>query len=305
MPTPDTFGGLQASRARGRTSASPSAIRWRRNGGMIERWDGTSWSIQPSPPDVSELLDVSCSGLLACTAVGYASTGNTGPNTPRLPSAGTAPAGTCSPPRTPLGRTAASCRRLVSAETHVHGRRPVERGRLARLSSSAGSGASIRGGYSPRRSPKASRALRSAACPVRTDRCVRRRTRSQHLFVGTPRLTLAERRVGSRWSVMPTPNRRRRRRPFEPRTLGVSCPGLRACHAVGTLVSTGPSPRSPSASTERVGSSSRPEKGGHAAARRRLLSKPVLLHGRRLTRGDFGGPDRRDAGREVDALIGP
>jgi hypothetical protein len=49
--------------------------------------------------------------------------------------------------------------------------------------------------------------------------------------------TLAERRVGSSWSVMPTPN------PTQPpgsglsaQLFGVSCPGRRACHAVGTGV---------------------------------------------------------------------
>jgi len=45
-------------------------------GTIHELWDGTSWSIQPNPPDVHGLLeDVSCSGLLACTAVGNASIG--------------------------------------------------------------------------------------------------------------------------------------------------------------------------------------------------------------------------------------
>jgi hypothetical protein len=39
-------------------------------GGLHELWNGTSWSIQPHPAKgVPE--DVSCSGLLACTAVGY------------------------------------------------------------------------------------------------------------------------------------------------------------------------------------------------------------------------------------------
>jgi hypothetical protein len=42
-------------------------------GPLIELWNGTSWSIQASPPGVNgELEDVSCSGLLACTAVGFA-----------------------------------------------------------------------------------------------------------------------------------------------------------------------------------------------------------------------------------------
>jgi hypothetical protein len=77
MPTPTTSGSLY-----GISCPQPSvcfAV-----GTVLELWDGTSWSIQPNPPDVHGLLeDVSCSGLLACTAVGYASSG-TGVNTRTL-----------------------------------------------------------------------------------------------------------------------------------------------------------------------------------------------------------------------------
>jgi hypothetical protein len=38
-------------------------------GNLHELWDGTNWSIQPDPAQ-GTLDDVSCSGLLACTAVG-------------------------------------------------------------------------------------------------------------------------------------------------------------------------------------------------------------------------------------------
>jgi hypothetical protein len=42
-------------------------------GPLIELWNGTSWSIQATPPPATGgLVDVSCSGLLACTAVGSA-----------------------------------------------------------------------------------------------------------------------------------------------------------------------------------------------------------------------------------------
>jgi hypothetical protein len=38
---------------------------------LVELWNGTSWSIQPSPNVTNAVLQaVSCSGLLACTAVG-------------------------------------------------------------------------------------------------------------------------------------------------------------------------------------------------------------------------------------------
>src|SRR6185437_12661913 len=42
---------------------------------LAERWNGTSWSIQPTPDqpggDGSSLLGVSCTSAGACTAVGY------------------------------------------------------------------------------------------------------------------------------------------------------------------------------------------------------------------------------------------
>lgn len=65
MPTPDTFGGLT-----GISCPRPNvcfAV-----GGPNEFWDGTSWSIQSDPAQGST-EDVSCSGLLACTAVGLRS----------------------------------------------------------------------------------------------------------------------------------------------------------------------------------------------------------------------------------------
>jgi hypothetical protein len=68
MPTPTTSGSLF-----GISCPQPSVCF--AAGTVHELWDGTSWSIQPNPPDVQGLLeDVSCSGLLACTAVGYVST---------------------------------------------------------------------------------------------------------------------------------------------------------------------------------------------------------------------------------------
>ena len=88
MPTPNQYGSLHGIScpwpnfcfAVGSTSGTLP--------GKIERWDGTSWSIEPSPTDpTGSLEDVSCSGVLACTAVGSVgtgSTGSTGPNTRTL-----------------------------------------------------------------------------------------------------------------------------------------------------------------------------------------------------------------------------
>ena len=75
-----------------------------------------------------------------------------------------------------------------------------------------------------------------AGCPVRTDGCASPSETpfAPIPFVGTPRLTLAERRVGSSWSVMPTPNQTPPPQAQSNSELdGVSCPGRRACHAVG------------------------------------------------------------------------
>jgi hypothetical protein len=77
MPTPNPYGSLHGISCPQANFCFAVGSTLGEVPGMIERWDGTSWSIQPSPPDVQGLLeDVSCSGLLACTAVGYARTGS-------------------------------------------------------------------------------------------------------------------------------------------------------------------------------------------------------------------------------------
>jgi hypothetical protein len=77
MPTPNQFGslhGISCPRSNfcfavGSTSGTLP--------GRIERWNGTSWSIESGTPDTptGSLEDVSCSGVLACTAVGSLGTG--------------------------------------------------------------------------------------------------------------------------------------------------------------------------------------------------------------------------------------
>ena len=215
------------STARRRIRASPS-VRWISEqvnpldaAPVIERWDGTSWQIMPTPeyvrvaarhlvPAAERLLrrrlgpgaanralerdelvdsaepagrerqleDVSCSGLLACTAVGreqwdgsrtlvtlaerWDGTGWHVQSTPN-------PAGSdisqlygvsC-----PLKRTCTAVGQSIAAGGHVS----------LRPSSSAGSGVSTPGGCRPRRSPRAPRAFRSVTCPVRTAPGVRGR----------------------------------------------------------------------------------------------------------------------------------
>ena len=116
MPTPDTFGGLT-----GISCPRPNvcfAV-----GGPNELWDGTSWSIQARIRRKAALEDVSCSGLLACTAVGLRSeNGSLFTYAERWD--GTL-AGAVHPEPRWFGQQQ-SARRLVSAETHLHGRRPVD-----------------------------------------------------------------------------------------------------------------------------------------------------------------------------------
>jgi hypothetical protein len=94
--------------------------------GKIERWDGTSWSIQPSPTEpTASLDDVSCSGVLACTAVGTVGTTpppGPSPNTrtlaERWDATGWHVQATPSPPvadRSELGRVSCPVRRTCTA----------------------------------------------------------------------------------------------------------------------------------------------------------------------------------------------
>ena len=232
IPSPNTFGGLNGISCP-RANFCFAVGFGGANGGMIERWDGTSWSIQPSPPDVSELLDVSCSGLLACTAVGYASTGNTGPNTRTLaerwdgagwhvqstPNPTGSDSSQLSSVSCPLKRTCTA----VGQSTAGGVSSPLVERWFGRVNSWGIQSA-------PKPEGAESAALSGVSCP---DGPV-------CFAVGSSSIpgTLAERRAGSTWSVMPTPNLPPSQ--FSPELSGVSCPGLRACHAVGTWFPEGP-----------------------------------------------------------------
>ena len=194
----------------------------------IELWDGTSWSIQPSPP--AERL-ARRRFLLRAPGLHGGWLREHWPRVrtlARLPNAGTARLARAVHPGPPgsdnshLSSVSCPLKRTCTAVGQSTAG-PCD----ARPSSSAGSGVSIRG-PSPRRSPKAPRALRSAASPVRTDRVC--------FAVGVFRPPPGDP------GRAPQPARRGRscppriRRPprFFPSSHGVSCPGLRACHAVGT-----------------------------------------------------------------------
>jgi hypothetical protein len=225
MPTPDTYGGLQGiSCPRANFCFAVGSL------GLIELWDGTSWSIiQPSPALGQQLEDVSCSGLLACTAVGSVGTGTVGPtggntstHAERWDGTGWHVQSTPNPPGSDSSQlSSVSC--------------PLKRTCTAVGQSSAGGVSSplVERWFgrvnswgiqvAPKPEGAESAALSGVSCP---DGPV-------CFAVGSSSVpaTLAERRAGSRWSVMPTPNPPPSS--FPPQLYGVSCPRLRACHAVG------------------------------------------------------------------------
>jgi hypothetical protein len=206
---------------------------------LIELWDGTSWSIQPGPDVPQGSLDaVSCSGLLACTAVGsvldqslhqplaerWDGTGwhvqstptpnSTDPHENSLLAVSCPRRGTC----TAVGgsTTFGACPPCGPSD-----RSPlVERwfGRVDSWGLEAAKPDGFDSGFS------------GVSCPDgRVCFAV-----GWFLPSSVSIATLAERRVGLSWSVMPTPN------PPRPppnqasaQLTGVSCPGRRACHAVG------------------------------------------------------------------------
>ena len=185
---------------------------------LIELWNGTSWSIQ-SGPDVPNggLLAVSCSGLLACTAVGNA---NGGPLAERWDGSWHVQ----SPPQ-PAGSQDVSCPLRRTCTAVGSGSSPLVERWFGRVNSWGLQTAPEPDGVD-------SSSFYGVSCPDgRVCFAVGRSSTNQG------NTTLAERRVGSTWSVMPTPN------PgpylstfgltFDAQLLSVSCPGRRACHAVG------------------------------------------------------------------------
>ena len=128
----------------------------------------------------------------------------------RLRSAGTAPAGTSSPlPNAPGSESSWLGARLAPGSGPAPPSLCRMRAPCSRRSSSVGSGVSMRGRWRPRRSPTApTGALARRGVLSGRPGVLRRRRISSSTGSGSQRdvATLAERRVGSSWSVMPTPN---------------------------------------------------------------------------------------------------
>jgi hypothetical protein len=207
---------------------------------LIELWNGTSWSHQPSPGvGHGALHAVSCSGLRACTAVGVAvrpggveeqtlaerwdGTRWRVQSTPVV--AGSVFSGlfgvSC-----PLKRTCTAVGGSTAAASPFSSSPLVERwdGRINAWGLQA----------APKPAGAEDAGFSGVSCPHGPVCFAVGRSVRTIPFVGTPNLTLAERRVGSSWSVMPTPNQTPPPQVIvNSELVGVSCPGRRACHAVG------------------------------------------------------------------------
>jgi hypothetical protein len=194
---------------------------------LIELWNGTSWSHQPSPAvPGGALYAVSCSGLLACTAIGADATGTlaerwdgTGWHVQPIPDASPPPGGLADV-SCPLKRTCTAVGQSNGTTNSV----PLAERWFGRVNS-----------WGLEAPPKPSGAdsaeLSGVSCPDGPVCFAVGSSLSHPTQFTIATATLVERRVGSKWSVMPTPNT-----PGPPdvgNLFDVSCPGVRACHAVG------------------------------------------------------------------------
>jgi hypothetical protein len=205
------------------------------SGPLVELWNGVSWTILPSESVAGGELDaVSCSGLLACTAVGQYADGSsrltlaerwdaTGWHVQSTPNVAGAEINHLTGVSCPVKRTCTAVGRSTANETTApiaarwFGRidvwglqaapKPVgaQSARLAAVSCSAPLPCFATGNYATAASPTASSVTR----------------------------TLAERRVGSTWSVVPTPTPEQGAGD-QSSLFGVSCPTERFCKSVGT-----------------------------------------------------------------------
>jgi hypothetical protein len=207
---------------------------------VIERWDGTSWSHQPSPDVGNGALDaVSCSGLRACTAVGgtfrpggfdehtlaerWDGTGWRVQSTPVVSGSGFSSFFGVS---CPLKRTCTAVGDSTAAASPFPSSPLVERwdGRINAWGLQA----------APKPAGADDAGFSGVSCP-HGPVCFAVGSSVRNIpFVGTRTLTLAERRAGSSWSIMPSPNQTPPpQAQVNSELVGVSCPGRRACHAVG------------------------------------------------------------------------
>jgi hypothetical protein len=196
---------------------------------LVELWNGTSWSIQPSPNVPNGVLQaVSCSGLLACTAVGNtiypsgvqpvaARWDGTGWHVQSTPAVAGSESSGLSAVSCPLKRTCTAVGQSVAGGVTS----PLAERWFGRVNSWGLQSA-------PKPASAESASLTGVSCPD-GPMCVAVGGTEPPFITA---MLLAERRIGPTWSIQPLPD------PppgtFPPRNFSaVSCLSRRACHATG------------------------------------------------------------------------
>jgi hypothetical protein len=231
LPTPPVRGGLSG------VSCPWPQFCFAVGGPLIEVWNGARWSIQSAPAASNGVLEaVSCSGILACTAVGRDGTG--GALALRWEGAGWHFQPTPNPPGAdrlygvscPLKRTCTAVGGSYPGESQFDAS-PLAMRWYGRVNA-----------WGLQSSPKPdgveNAALAGVSCPI-APLCVA--VGSPAPPFGPPESetdVFAERRIGPNWSLLPTPPLPNGQTFFDFLD-AVSCPTVALCRAVGI---SGPSP---------------------------------------------------------------
>jgi hypothetical protein len=202
---------------------------------LAERWNGHTWSIQPTPNPpghgVKLLNSVACTSRSSCMAVGNEFDPVTGESLGTLaerwngrtwqivPTFKPAPAG----PNASLNGVACTSASACTA---------VGNQTLARTLAERWNGRTWQVQATPNPAGAQNITLASVACPARTV-C----TAFGLNLTGSGPLTLAERWSGGKWRIQPTPGLVA----YDIGFPGVACPTVSACYAVASYTNNGPS----------------------------------------------------------------
>ena len=194
---------------------------------LIESWNGTTWTVVPSPSRGNSLTDVSCVSAAACTAVGSYTTGNAYKT---LIESWNGTTWTVVPSPNPGAGylyhllNGVSC--VSTAACTAVGNDSTGSGSPSRTLIESWNGTSW--SVMPSAQPGENNYLNGTSCIAAPAACT---AVGSDLKSGSPaRTTLIETRNGTTWSVVPSPNRGHRNWDS---LYGVSCVSATACTAVG------------------------------------------------------------------------
>jgi hypothetical protein len=199
---------------------------------LAERWNGSSWAIQPTPnlgatPAVSELFGVSCTAATACTAVG--DYGNSSGNFSALAERWNGSSWAIQRTPNPNGATAntflsgVSCTAATACTAVGEGYSPVTE--YFEMLAERWNGSSWKIQPTPNPAGAFGSSLYGVSCAAATA-C----TAVGYYGTSSSTVTLAERWNGSSWKSQPTPNPSGA---FGSLLSGVWCTAATSCTAVG------------------------------------------------------------------------